>query len=181
MNIAHVGLLGCGSVRQRKWLRKRGRRRKKLQRIRVGVNLKYPALPPAAALCPTSPLKDKHALLCLIWKGGPIKLVNKHHATAPANKLPGKLGETAINHHNSFLPLGQSHTHALGILGLSLVRPDAFFPCNHILSSSTATSSLLDLAKPLNREVLWNLPNQSLVVDGWSCASGRCCQLSPRI
>lgn len=72
-------------------------------RRRVGVNLKYPAMPPAAALCPASPLENKHALLYFIWKGGPIELMNKHHATAPSTQTAKEAGKDC-NKPQSFFP-----------------------------------------------------------------------------
>lgn len=76
LTVVYLGFSGCGwecetegmtaSEGTVSWEEQRRRKdRKKLQR-RVGVNLKYPAPPPAAALCPALARKNKHALLYFI-------------------------------------------------------------------------------------------------------------------
>lgn len=74
--------------------------------------------------------KQACTLSILSEKEAPVKLMNKHRATRSSTKQTAKeTGKTAINQSDSLLPLsGQSYTHTLGTLRLSLVRPDAFFP-----------------------------------------------------
>lgn len=108
-----------------------------------------------------------------IWKGGPNKLMNKHHATqTPPYKPPRKQEKQwSTKMILSFLsPVNRTPT--LWAHSDSLVKPDALLACYSLLLP------LLDVAKLLIREVLWCLPNQGMVVNGQSCERNYYCQWS---